>query len=129
MDCEGYPKLTDFGLAKENVCFKDLTKTVCGTLEYIAPEVILNKGYGQTVDWWSLGCVVYEMLVGCPPFYGCESRNTYKCIINKPVLFPPSVNPVAMDFVINLLRKDPNHRLGAKGGKEVMHHLWFDDVD
>ena len=68
IDQDGYAKLTDFGLAKENVKNNKDATTMCGTPEYLAPEVINRSGHGKAVDWWSVGCIIYEMLTGNPPF-------------------------------------------------------------
>jgi len=68
IDKDGYAKLTDFGLSKENVKSATDAKTLCGTPEYLAPEIVERKGHGLAVDWWSVGCIIYEMLTGQPPF-------------------------------------------------------------
>jgi protein-serine/threonine kinase len=68
IDRDGYAKLTDFGLSKENIKTNQDAKTLCGTPEYLAPEICERKGHGRAVDWWSVGCIIYEMLTGQPPF-------------------------------------------------------------
>ena len=129
IDASGYPKITDFGLAKEGVSMSDTTKTVCGTPEYIAPEIILRQGHGHSADWWSLGCIIYEMLICLPPFYVEDRREIYKRIIQQRVKYPSGINPVAVDLISKLLEKDPRQRLGYSGGDEIMAHPWFNDIN
>lgn len=77
IDCDGYAKLTDFGLSKDNLSGDNLARSFCGTTEYLAPEIFEKKGYGKECDWWSFGCVVYEMLTGLPPFYAKKKQDVY----------------------------------------------------
>lgn len=71
---DGYLKITDFGLSKDNIKYKSMVKSFCGTTEYLAPEVILKTGYSRSADWWSFGSMVYEMLCGLPPFYNSDRK-------------------------------------------------------
>lgn len=131
LDSRGYVKLSDFGLAKE-VHVSDLAKTFCGTPEYLAPEVILNKGCNRPADWWSLGILVFEMLFGAPPFYSTDVQEMYKKTILKGLRFPANsgVTDLALDFVSGLLVKDPKERLGSVADSlEVMNHPWFQDIN
>lgn len=73
IDEKGYIKITDFGLSKRNIEHNDQAKSICGTPEYLAPEILLRKGHGKVVDWWTLGAIIYEMFVGIPPFYITEN--------------------------------------------------------
>lgn len=88
---KGHIKLTDFGLAKSNIFSsgpEEGTKTFCGTPEYLAPEIIENKGHGKAVDWWALGTLLYEMLTGLPPFYDSNVQKMYHKILHEPLRFP-----------------------------------------
>lgn len=84
---QGHIILTDFGLCKEDIGDGDKTTTFCGTPEYLAPEILLKKPYDKNVDWWCLGCVIYELLYGLPPFYNKDTQIMYKCIVNQPLQF------------------------------------------
>jgi serine/threonine protein kinase len=79
---DGYAKLTDFGLSKDDMTYGKKTKSICGTSEYLAPEVFIGKGYGIACDWWSFGCLIYEMLVGLPPFYCKNKKYLVKTIVS-----------------------------------------------
>jgi serum/glucocorticoid-regulated kinase 2 len=80
---DGYAKLTDFGLSKENISGSRDANSFCGTAEYLAPEVLTRTGYGKSADWWSFGCVVYEMLTGVPPFYHKNRNKIFEFIMSK----------------------------------------------
>ncbi|TYZ63313.1 hypothetical protein PybrP1_005945 [[Pythium] brassicae (nom. inval.)] len=104
--------------------------TICGSYEYLAPEVFLRTEYGTAVDWWSFGVVVYEMLAGLPPWYSQDVRTMRRRILNKPLAFPGFVSEPARDLVSRLLQRDPRQRLGSRGGSvEVKRHAFFRDVD
>ena len=85
LDREGHIKLTDFGLSKEGLTDGKKTNTFVGTPEYLAPEIILNKGHDKSVDYWTLGALLYEMLAGCPPFYHPDRHQLYKMILHSKV--------------------------------------------
>lgn len=129
LDEKGYAKLTDFGLAK---CLSvgEVAKTFCGTPEYLAPEIILDKGCNRPADWWSLGILVYEMLFGIPPFYSKDVQEMYKKTLLQPLKFVNKIiiSPEAKDFIAGLLVKAPSKRLGTIADSlEVMNHPWFKD--
>ena len=131
MDDRGFAKLTDFGLAK-HLDVSDVAFTFCGTPEYLAPEVILDKGCNRPADWWSLGILVYEMLYGLPPFYSKDVQEMYKKTILEPLKFKPrpNISDEAKDFIAGLLVKAPSKRLGsAADNLEVMNHAWFKDIN
>ncbi|XP_017475015.1 PREDICTED: microtubule-associated serine/threonine-protein kinase 2 isoform X2 [Rhagoletis zephyria] len=145
----GHIKLTDFGLSKmglmslatnlyegyidsETRQFSD--KQVYGTPEYIAPEVILRQGYGKPVDWWSMGIILYEFLIGCVPFFGETTEELFAHTVNDDIEWPDSedwdVQPEAKDLITQLLQQNPRERLGTQGGAlEVKEHIYFIGLD
>lgn len=110
MGNDGYLKLTDFGFAK--VLNEGRTFTICGTPEYIAPEVILNQGHGKAVDWWTLGVLIYEMNAGIDPFNDDDPMGIYKNILRGKIQFPQSFNKDAKSLVKHLLVADLSKRYG-----------------
>ena len=110
LDSDGFVKLTDFGFAKK-VTYK--TYTLCGTPEYIAPEVLLNKGHGKGVDWWTLGIIMFEMLTGQPPFVSEDPMNIYQQILGQSVRFPKYIEKHAKTLINKLLLHDLSKRYGC----------------
>ncbi|XP_028300705.1 microtubule-associated serine/threonine-protein kinase 1-like isoform X6 [Gouania willdenowi] len=143
----GHIKLTDFGLSKmglmslttnlyEGHIEKDtrefLDKQVCGTPEYIAPEVILRQGYGKPVDWWAMGIILYEFLVGCVPFFGDTPEELFGQVITDDIVWPEGDEALPVDaqnLISLLLQTNPLVRLGTGGAFEVKQHSFFTDVD
>lgn len=127
---DGNLKLADFGFAK---VVPDQTWTFCGTPEYLAPELVgaSGSGYGKAVDWYALGVLIYEMLVGRPPFNHDNHLKLYDQIANDPVKFPSTVDPHAQSLIESLLEKNPTKRLGnLKGGvDDLKQHHWFKSVN
>lgn len=144
----GHIKLTDFGLSKmglmnlatslsegyydrESQQFTD--KQVYGTPEYLAPEVILKQGYAKTVDWWSLGVILYEFLIGCVPFFGETPEELFAHVINDSIEWPNEddwpLTEESKDIITGLLEHNPFDRLGAGGAQEVKAHPFFDEID
>lgn len=128
LDKTGYLKVTDFGFAKK-VTFK--TYTLCGTPEYIAPEVLLNKGHGKGVDWWTLGILLYEMMAGQPPFVDEDPMGIYQQILAGKVTYPRHFDRGAKSLIKKLLVADLTKRYGClKGGADdVKKHKWYNGFD
>ncbi|KAJ4420601.1 cAMP-dependent protein kinase catalytic subunit [Gnomoniopsis sp. IMI 355080] len=128
LDRHGHLKITDFGFAKR---VPDKTWTLCGTPDYLAPEVVSNKGYNKSVDWWSLGILIYEMLCGYTPFWDSGSpMKIYENILRGKVKYPAYINPDAQDLLERLITADLTKRLGNLygGPKDVKQHAWFAEV-
>ncbi|XP_069369528.1 microtubule-associated serine/threonine-protein kinase 3 isoform X5 [Paralichthys olivaceus] len=143
----GHIKLTDFGLSKvglmnmttnlyEGHIEKDARefsdKQVCGTPEYIAPEVILRQGYGKPVDWWAMGIILYEFLVGCVPFFGDTPEELFGQVISDEINWPEGEDSPPLDaqeLITLLLRQIPLERMGAGGAAEVKQHQFFHNLD
>ena len=125
----GYLKLTDFGFAK----FLDggKTYTLCGTPEYLAPEIIMNKGHGKPVDWWTMGVLLYEMLVGIDPFNDEDPMMIYQKIIKGKIYYPNSMDRDAKSLIKHLLTEDTTKRFGClrNGVKDIVNHRFFNDFD
>ncbi|KAM6141164.1 cAMP-dependent protein kinase catalytic subunit PRKX [Erethizon dorsatum] len=128
LDRDGHIKLTDFGFAKKLV---DRTWTLCGTPEYLAPEVIQSKGHGRAVDWWALGILIFEMLSGFPPFFDDNPFGIYQKILAGKIDFPRHLDFSAKDLIKKLLVVDRTRRLGnmKNGAEDVKRHRWFRAVD
>ncbi|KAI8099682.1 kinase-like domain-containing protein [Halteromyces radiatus] len=128
LDAKGHVKLTDFGFAKRVPTY---TYTVCGTPDYLAPEIILSKGYTRSVDWWSLGVLIYEMLVGRPPFEDENPVNLYEKILDCRIDWPEDFNPVIKDLLLGLLTPDVEKRYGADltNDRDIKQHPWFASID
>ncbi|OLY84852.1 cAMP-dependent protein kinase type 2 [Smittium mucronatum] len=128
IDINGHVKLTDLGFAKHVV---DVTWTLCGTPDYLAPEIIQAKGYSKAVDWYSLGVLIFEMLAGYPPYYDRDHYKLYERILSGRVRWPSQFDPVARDLVEHLLTADLSSRYGnlKNGSKDIKNHPWFSEVN
>uniref|UniRef100_A0A1B6KPA2 cAMP-dependent protein kinase n=1 Tax=Graphocephala atropunctata TaxID=36148 RepID=A0A1B6KPA2_9HEMI len=128
LDHTGYIKLTDFGFGK---ILKSRAWTLCGTPEYLAPEVVMNKGYSKGVDWWALGVLIFEMMSGRSPFFARQPIKVYEKILSNKYVFPPNVLPDAKDLIKRLLQPNISLRIGSlkNGVKDIKDHLWFRPID
>lgn len=113
LDAEGFVKIADFGLCKESMGYGDRTSTFCGTPEFLAPEVLTEPSYTRAVDWWGLGVLIFEMLVGEAPFPGDDEEEVFDSIVNEEVRYPRFLTPEATNIMKRLMRKNPDKRLGS----------------
>ncbi|XP_018369934.1 PREDICTED: serine/threonine-protein kinase N isoform X2 [Trachymyrmex cornetzi] len=135
LDTEGYVKIADFGLCKEGMGFGDRTGTFCGTPEFLAPEVLTETSYTRAVDWWGLGVLIFEMLVGESPFPGDDEEEVFDSIVNDEVRYPRFLSLEAIAIMRRLLRKNPERRLGSseRDAEDVkkqafFRHIAWDDL-
>lgn len=128
LDETGYIKVIDFGFAK---LVRERTWTLCGTPEYLAPEIVGNKGHGLGVDWWAFGILVYEMLDGAPPFNSDNPLELYQQIKRNRVVYPRHLSTSARHILTKLLVSNPSHRLGSlkRGERDVSGHRFFSPMD
>uniref|UniRef100_A0A8C2DMN0 protein kinase C n=1 Tax=Cyprinus carpio TaxID=7962 RepID=A0A8C2DMN0_CYPCA len=131
LDTEGFVKIADFGLCKEGMGYQDRTSTFCGTPEFLAPEVLTETSYTRAVDWWGLGVLIFEMLVGESPFPGDDEEEVFDSIVNDEVRYPRFLSTEAISIMRRLLRRNPERRLGAgeRDAEDVKKHLFFRNID
>ena len=136
IDSKGHIKLTDFGLSKIMTNIEEKSFTICGTLQYIAPEIISGEGYNESVDWWSLGIIMYEMLTGKLPFkFNFDNQEEQEQndlnIYDKKIKYPSWIEENAKDLINKLLNKDPEKRIGSgkEGAENIKKHPFFSDID
>jgi len=131
LDADGHAKVTDFGLSKEGIQDNFSAKSMCGTPEYLAPEILNKCGHGKAVDWYSLGALMYEMLTGLPPFYTRDREKLFERIRRGELSYPSYISPVAKSLLQSLLQGDPGKRLGGGpgDGEEVKSHPFFTGID
>lgn len=129
LDSNGHVKLTDFGLSKD-LNSEEMTSTFCGTNEYLSPEIVSHSSYGISVDWWTLGILIYELVYCKTPFYSQNKSQMFKNIMESDVTFSPDSDADLIDLIKGLLRKDPTQRFGFEQIKNhsFFSNLSFDDV-
>lgn len=129
LDAQGHIRLADFGLSCINASHQRHL-TVCGTAEYLAPEMLLGLGYGKDADWYAFGCLIFEMLTGLPPFYSEDRRQLYYIVLNHPLKVPDSLSLCSQSLLKGLLQRDPESRLGSRrDGSEIREHPFFEGQD
>jgi p70 ribosomal S6 kinase len=123
----GHVVLTDFGLSKESIHGEETTNTFCGTIEYMAPEILQRTGHGKAVDWWSLGTLMYDMLTGAPPFCADNRKKTIDRILHGRLNLPPYLTAEAKDLIKRLLKRHPPNRLGGgpTDATPIKEHRFF----
>ena len=131
LDEEGHCKLTDFGLSKEGIDSEETTKSFCGSMAYLAPEVLKKQGHGKAVDWYLLGVLLYEMLTGVTPYFDKNRNNLFYNIQQGKLLIPDFISEDAGDLLRGLLQRDPKLRLGGgqSDAEEIKKHPFFKDVN
>lgn len=133
LDCSGHLKITDFGLSKQGLDQGSDSKTYsfCGTPEYLAPEIITGQGHDKSVDWWSLGALIYEMLSGRPPHYSKNRKQMMQDIVEKRIEMKAFFTVEAKSLLQGLLERDPSKRLGSSedDANELKRHPWFAKID
>jgi len=130
LDADGHVKLTDFGLSKEGIQDNFSAKSMCGTPEYLASEILNRAGHGKAVDWYSLGALMYEMLTGLPPFYTRDREKLFERIRRGDLAYPSYITPVTKSLLQHLLTGDPTARLGCTNdGDEVKAHPFFSGIE
>uniref|UniRef100_A0AAQ4RTC6 Protein kinase N3 n=1 Tax=Gasterosteus aculeatus aculeatus TaxID=481459 RepID=A0AAQ4RTC6_GASAC len=131
MDADGFIKITDFGLCKEGMGHGDRTSTFCGTPEFLAPEVLTDDDYTRAVDWWGMGVLIFEMLIGESPFPGEDEEEVFDSIVNDDVQYPGSLPPDVVCIIQKLFKKNPLKRLGAgeRDAAELKGEKFFESID
>jgi protein-serine/threonine kinase len=129
LDELGHAMLTDFGLSKEGVMGPNGTKSFCGSVAYLAPEILARKGHGPMVDLYGLGVLLFEMLSGRPPYYSRDRETLFKNIVSASLNVPSTASTRAHSLIQGLMRRDPAQRIGARKTSEVRSHPFFGGVD
>jgi hypothetical protein len=130
LDADGHAMLTDFGLSKEGITSAMTTSSFCGSIAYLAPEILLRQGHGKTVDWYLLGVMMYEMMVGYPPYFNNKREIMFQNIKSAPLHLPSFLSVPSKDLLRKLLIRDPSQRLGAHSdSEEIKKHPFFKRVD
>ncbi|XP_047668219.1 ribosomal protein S6 kinase alpha-2 isoform X2 [Tachysurus fulvidraco] len=131
LDEEGHIKITDFGLSKEAIDHDKRAYSFCGTIEYMAPEVVNRRGHTQSADWWSFGVLMFEMLTGSLPFQGKDRKETMALILKAKLGMPQFLSPEVQSLLRSLFKRNPTNRLGAgpDGVEEIKRHHFFANID
>lgn len=128
---DGHIKIADYGLCKENMWYGSTTSTFCGTPEFMAPEILMDKRYGRAVDWWAFGVLIYQMLLQQSPFRGEDEDEIYDAILADEPLYPIHMPRDSVSILQKLLTREPELRLGSgpTDAQEIMSHAFFRNVN
>ncbi|XP_077823526.1 ribosomal protein S6 kinase alpha-1 isoform X11 [Macaca mulatta] len=131
LDEEGHIKLTDFGLSKEAIDHEKKAYSFCGTVEYMAPEVVNRQGHSHSADWWSYGVLMFEMLTGSLPFQGKDRKETMTLILKAKLGMPQFLSTEAQSLLRALFKRNPANRLGSgpDGAEEIKRHVFYSTID
>ena len=131
IDEQGHALLTDFGLSKEGICDNKGAKSFCGSIAYLAPEMLKRSGHGKSVDWYLCGVLLYEMLVGVPPYFTQDKDQMFYNIQKGCLKIPANLSLEAKSLLIGLLNRNPQKRLGASkyDAEDIKNHPFFNDID
>ena len=130
VDKDGNIKLTDFGLSKEIIEDFYHSRSFVGTHAYLAPEILSRRPHGKSIDWYGVGAILYEFLVGIPPYFDPDQDRLYENIMNGALKIPVHrMSKPCLDLILRLLKRNPLERLGAQGANEIKAHAWFTGVD
>ncbi|KAJ8331322.1 Serine/threonine kinase [Batrachochytrium dendrobatidis] len=128
---DGHIKVADYGICKANMPYGATTSTFCGTPDYMAPEILMNRRYGVAVDWWSFGVLIFVMLVGRYPFHGEDENDILEAILSDSIEYPSNMPRITLSLLQSLMNKVPSRRLGggSADAEEVKKHPYFVNVD
>ncbi|XP_078035880.1 ribosomal protein S6 kinase 2 beta isoform X2 [Augochlora pura] len=129
LDTEGHLSLTDFGLSKQSLEEDCKAYSFCGTVEYMAPEIVKRKGHSFAADWWSFGVLMFEMLTGALPFQGANHKETMTQILKAKLNMPLNISPEAQTLLRELFKRNPENRLGSDGVEKIKRHIFFTTID
>jgi serine/threonine protein kinase len=131
IDEDGHAKLTDFGLSKEGINDNQGASSFCGSVAYLAPEILKRQGHGKSVDWYLCGVLLFEMLAGIPPYFDNKKEVMFKNIKQGPLKMPERFTEDAKDLILKLINRDPTKRLGAgkMDAEEIMKHPFFKNIN
>jgi serine/threonine protein kinase len=131
LDNEGHARLTDFGLSKEGLHEGQLARSFCGSVAYLAPEMLKRSGHSRSVDWYLFGVLLYEMMVGTPPFYSSSREKLFFNIQKAKLNIPNTIPTQAKHLIKNLMIREPSKRLGSskKDAEEVKNHAFFKGIN